>query len=188
MVYVLVQEGYQVILVECYLGLGEGISYVNGGQLSYSYVVLLVGFGVFLYVLGWLLCCDLLLCLKLFLDLVLLCWGLCFIVVCNCDCVDCIMCELFVLLFYSCVCMEVLWEVLLDLVFSFVCCGKLVVYCEVVVFEFVCVQVGYQVMFGCEQYVLFVDEVVVYELVFVGVCDQIVGVIYMLDEDVVDCY
>ncbi|MVY95070.1 FAD-dependent oxidoreductase, partial [Enterobacteriaceae bacterium 8376wD7] len=36
--HALAQEGHQVTLVERHPGPGEGTSYANGGQLSYSYV------------------------------------------------------------------------------------------------------------------------------------------------------
>ncbi|TXD80594.1 FAD-dependent oxidoreductase, partial [Ralstonia pseudosolanacearum] len=81
--YALAQEGHQVTLVERNPGPGEGTSYANGGQLSYSYVAPLAGPGVLSHVPGWLLRRDSPLRLKPSLDPALLRWGLRFIAACN---------------------------------------------------------------------------------------------------------
>lgn len=129
MVYVLVCEGFDVILVEvCEWG-GLEISYVNGGQLFYCYVVLLVDSGVLVQVFGWLLCNDVLLCLWLCFDLVQWCWLLGFFVVCcgllNCCNVVYLLC---LVLFSQCILQDWCEEDGFD-GFDWWCNGKLVVFC-----------------------------------------------------------
>ncbi|MCT7305779.1 D-amino acid dehydrogenase [Ralstonia wenshanensis] len=186
--YALAQEGHQVTLVERHPGPGEGTSYANGGQLSYSYVAPLAGPGVLSHVPGWLLRRDSPLRLKPSLDPALLRWGLRFIAACNRDRADRTTRELLALSFYSRARMEALREALPDLAFSFARRGKLVVHREAAAFESARAQVGYQATLGCEQHALSADEAVAHEPALAGVRDQIVGAIYTPDEDVADCH
>ena len=104
----LAQEGHQVTLIERHPGPGEGTSYANGGQLSYSYVAPLAGPGVLSHVPGWLLRSDSPLRLKPSLDPALLRWGLRFIAACNRERADRTTRELLALSFYSRTRMEAL--------------------------------------------------------------------------------
>ncbi|WP_104655282.1 D-amino acid dehydrogenase [Ralstonia insidiosa] len=184
----LAQEGHQVTLIERHPGPGEGTSYANGGQLSYSYVAPLAGPGVLSHVPGWLLRSDSPLRLKPSLDPALLRWGLRFIAACNRERADRTTRELLALSFYSRTRMEALREASPELAFSFARRGKLVVHRDAAAFESARAQVGYQATLGCEQHALSADEAIAHEPALAGVRDQIVGAIYTPDEDVADCH
>lgn len=186
--YALAQEGHQVTLVERNPGPGEGTSYANGGQLSYSYVAPLAGPGVLSHVPGWLLRRDSPLRLKPSLDPALLRWGLRFIAACNRERADRTTRELLALSFYSRARMEALRAASPDLSFSFARRGKLVVYRDAAAFASARAQVGYQATLGCEQHALSADETIAREPALAGARGAIVGAIYTPDEDVADCH
>jgi D-amino-acid dehydrogenase len=186
--YALAQEGHQVTLVERHPGPGEGTSYANGGQLSYSYVAPLAGPGVLSHVPGWLLRRDSPLRLKPSLDPALLRWGLRFIAACNRERADRTTRELLALSFYSRARMEALREASPELAFSFARRGKLVIHRDAGAFESARAQVGYQATLGCEQHALSADEAIAHEPALAGVRSEIVGAIYTPDEDVADCH
>ncbi|MGA4288749.1 D-amino acid dehydrogenase [Ralstonia nicotianae] len=186
--YALAQEGHQVTLVERHPGPGEGTSYANGGQLSYSYVAPLAGPGVLSHVPGWLLRRDSPLRLKPSLDPALLRWGLRFIAACSRERADRTTRELLALSFYSRARMEALRAASPDLSFSFARRGKLVVYRDAAAFASARAQVGYQATLGCEQHALSADETIAREPALAGARGAIVGAIYTPDEDVADCH
>ncbi|MBB6581512.1 D-amino acid dehydrogenase [Ralstonia solanacearum] len=186
--HALAQEGHQVTLVERHPGPGEGTSYANGGQLSYSYVAPLAGPGVLSHVPGWLLRRDSPLRLRPSLDPALLRWGLRFIAACNRERADRTTRELLALSFYSRARMEALRAAAPDLSFSFARRGKLVLHRDAAAFASARAQVGYQATLGCEQYALSADETIAREPALAGVRSAIVGAIYTPDEDVADCH
>ena len=190
----LLEDGYEVTVVDKNAGPGLGTSYANGAQLSYSYVAPLAGPGVLPKIPPWLLRRDSPLRFYPALDLHQWRWLLEFVLACTQAQSDRTTRRLLRLSFYSRALMHafVASPVGATVEFGYARNGKLVVYSDAAGFESATRLVDYQRSLGCEQDALDADACRALEPALADpsseLAQRLVGGIHTASEEVGDCY
>lgn len=187
LVWYLVKVGYEVMVIDRQFGFVFEISFVNVGEILFGYFLFWVVLGILLKVLKWMFQCYVLLVLQLCLDVYWLGWMVQMLVNCiydvyvvNKSCMVCIV-------EYSCDCFDV---VCVEIGIEYDQCmqGMLQVFCKQEQLD----GVGKDIEVLCVDGVLFevLDCVgcVVVELGLVGQVDRIVGGLWLLGDEIGDCF
>jgi D-amino-acid dehydrogenase len=192
--YYLLRDGHTVTIVDANAGPGEGASFANGGQLSYSYVAPLAGPGVLPKVPPWLLRRDAPLRFSPKFDPDQWRWLIQFVLACTRERSNLTTRRLLALSFHSRNLMHAFIQSPLGRSFEFgyATNGKLVVYSDREDFEGAKSRLDYQRSLGCEQAALDVDACRALEPALAdpqaGLVQRMVGAIYTPSEEVGDCY
>ena len=186
--YTLMRQGYQVTVLDQKNEVGQGASFANGAQLSYSYVAPLAGPGVLGKVPKWLLDPNSPLRFRPSLKPADACWNLQFMKACNAKRSDQTTSELLKLAYRS----RDLYHQLLQaesLEVDFSATGKLVVHRSQASMESAVKQLEVQRQLGAaEQFALNTAECLEREPALSGIASQIVGGIYTPSEEAADAY
>jgi D-amino-acid dehydrogenase len=184
--YALVREGHAVTVLDACHEPGQGTSYANGGQLSYSYVTPLADASIWKNLPHYLLHPDSPLTLRPRLDLAQWRWCVKFLLVCNARASARATEALLRLAFHSRDCLAALQqEVALD--FDFRQAGKLVMVSSAAGLEAARRQVDMQRAFGSEQQVLDMAQCVALEPALGASGTRWRGGVYTPSEQVGDC-
>jgi D-amino-acid dehydrogenase len=190
----LVRAGHRVTVIDHNNGPGQGASYANGAQLSYSYVAPLAGPGVLPKVPPWLLRRDAPLRFRPSLDLDQWRWLLAFVRACNRETSRLTTRRLLTLSFHSRRLMHAFVASAegRQIPFGYATNGKLVVYCDQKDFEGASAGLDYQRSLGCAQHALDAAAVRALEPALAeptsGLGQRMVGAIHTPSEEVGDCY
>ena len=184
--YALARRGHDVSIVEAHDGAGEGASFGNGAQLSYSYVAPLADASVWASMPSYLLNPDSPLSWRPALDLSQWKWLCGFLLACNQRKSRQTTAELLRLAFYSRDCLTDL-QAQLSLDFDLRQAGKLVMYSSEAALKSAASQVAYQAQLGCEQQVLSTQACLDMEPALAHAAARWVGGVYTPSEDVGDC-
>ncbi len=186
--YTLMQQGYQVTVLDVKDEVGQGASFANGAQLSYSYVAPLAGPGVLGKVPKWLLDPNSPLRFRPSLKPADACWNLQFMKACNTKRSDQTTAELLKLAYLS----RDLYHQLFTqekLEVDFSSTGKLVVHRSQASMDSAVKQLEVQRRLGAaEQFALNTQECLEQEPALAQVASQIVGGIYTPSEEAADSY
>ncbi|MFZ6778749.1 D-amino acid dehydrogenase [Undibacterium sp. Ji83W] len=184
--YALARRGHDVSIVEAHDGAGEGASFGNGAQLSYSYVAPLADASVWASMPSYLLNPDSPLSWRPALELAQWKWLCGFLQACNQRKSRQTTAELLRLAFYSRDCLATL-QTQLSLDFDLRQAGKLVMYSSDAALKSAASQVVYQAQLGCEQQVLSTQACLDIEPALAHAAARWVGGVYTPSEDVGDC-
>lgn len=184
--YFLAKNGHEVTIVDAQPGPGEGASYANGGQLSYSYVAPLADSGVWTNLPKYLLSSDSPLQWRLQFDAAQWRWIARFLQACTFSAARAATAELLRLAFYSRDCLEALQSDL-HLDFGFRTSGKLVMMDSAKALLSAHRQVEFQASLGCEQQVLDTAQCISVEPALTSSAARWTGGVYTPGEQVGDC-
>jgi D-amino-acid dehydrogenase len=184
--YFLAKRGHEVTIVDAQGGPGEGASYANGAQLSYSYVAPLADPGVWGNLPKYLLSRDSPLQWKPQFDPTQWRWISSFLQACTASASREATIELLRLAFYSRDALKAL-QIELQLDFGFRTAGKLVMMDSVKALLAAQRQVDFQASLGCNQTVLDVDRCIGVEPALSSSAPRWAGGVYTPDEQVGDC-
>jgi D-amino-acid dehydrogenase len=184
--YFLARQGYEVTLVDGRSRPGEGTSYANGGQLSYSYVAPLAGPGVLGSVPAWLLREDSPLRFRPRLDPHQWRWCASFAMACRASVARTATAQMLALSYLS---RDVLHALLEQepLSFNHLRNGKLIVYRSAALLEKARGFVEYQASHGADQRVLTAAQTLDLEPALSGMGTSLAGAVYTPGEEVGDC-
>lgn len=185
--YWLSLQGCKVTLFEKNPSVGQGSSYANGGQLSYSYVAPLAQPDVWKEVPAWLLKTDSPLLFRPKFDWQLWRWLIKFLRACNSSTANQSAIDLLQLSFLS---KEVLhnWIAHNHLDFGLLKNGKLIIHRDKKAFRKAIAQVQQLAEKGANQQILNTDELIDLEPSLAPIANQLVGAIYTPSEEAGDCY
>lgn len=184
--YFLAKRGHEVTIVDANSGPGEGASYANGAQLSYSYVAPLADPGVWSNLPKYLLLRDSPLQWKPQIDATQWRWIARFMQACTTSASREATIELLRLAFFSRDSLEAL-QADLQLDFGFRTAGKLVMMDSVKGLLSARRQVDFQASLGCSQTILDVDRCIAVEPALASSAARWAGGVYTPDEQVGDC-
>lgn len=184
--YFLARRGHEVTIVDAQAGPGEGASYANGAQLSYSYVAPLADPGVWVNLPKYLLSRDSPLQWKPQFDATQWRWISSFLQACTASASREATIELLRLAFYSRDALNAL-QAELQLDFGFRTAGKLVMMDSMKGLLAAQRQVDFQAALGCNQSVLDVEGCIGVEPALSSSAARWAGGVYTPDEQVGDC-
>lgn len=182
----LARRGHDVTVIEAQDAAGQGASFGNGAQLSYSYVAPLADPSVWASIPSYLLNPESPLSWRPALDLAQWQWLCKFLLACNRQKSQQTTAELLRLAFYSRNCLANL-QAQLALDFDLRQAGKLVMYSSDAALKGAAAQVAYQAQLGCEQQVLSTQACLDIEPALAHAAARWVGGVYTPSEDVGDC-
>ncbi|MCH8621221.1 D-amino acid dehydrogenase [Undibacterium sp. TS12] len=184
--YALAVRGHEVIVVDAATGPGQGASFGNGAQLSYSYVAPLADASVWKNLPAYLLDPRSPLSWRPRFDAAQWQWICAFLLACRPARSRQSTAELLQLAFYSRDCLSD-WQGRLRLEFDYHTAGKLVMYSSDAAFKAAGRQVHYQEQLGCEQQILSVGQCLDVEPSLSASAHRWLGGVYTPSEAVGDC-
>lgn len=184
--YYLLKEGHQVTLVDSMPEPGQGASFGNGAQLSYSYVAPLADPSVWIKWPYYLFSSSSPLSLKPGIDPAQWRWLLRFLAACRADRAKRTTAALLELAFFSKQCLAQLREEQ-GLDFHHRTAGKLVLFADRESLQAAGEQVAFQAMYGCRQRIVGMDECLAIEPALAGAGRKWAGGVFTEDEEVGDC-
>ena len=182
----LADEGHAVTVVDTESRAGQGASYANGGQLSYSYVAPFAGPGIIGKVPGWMLDPDGPLRFRPRADPGQWKWLIAFLLACNATTAEQTTRRLLLLGGLSRDLMRE-FSARADFRFAFAPAGKLVLQPDAAAMEAARRQMDHQAAWGSVQRALSREECVALEPALAGIAHRITGGIHTASEDTGDC-